>query len=150
MGLDTTHNAWHGSYGRFGEWRRIIAGLSGIPLELMDGFYTPLANPSDPIVPPTLYHGIRTRTDPEWSLLRVDEYLPIDWELLKPSALHHLLNHSDYNGEIAWEVCNDIADELEKLLPRLQELDANWVPRTQQFIDGLRLAYNQKENLEFN
>ena len=39
MGLDTSHDAWHGSYSTFGEWRRIIASAAGFPpLNGMVGF----------------------------------------------------------------------------------------------------------------
>lgn len=38
MGLDTTHNAWHGPYSSFNRWRHWLAEQIGIPLELMDGF----------------------------------------------------------------------------------------------------------------
>lgn len=31
MGLDTSHDAWHGSYSSFNEWRRIIARAAGFP-----------------------------------------------------------------------------------------------------------------------
>ena len=40
MGLDTSHNAWHGAYSAFMTWRKKIAHLAGFPpLELMEGFY---------------------------------------------------------------------------------------------------------------
>lgn len=39
MGLDTTHNAWHGSYSSFNHWRAEITKLVGIEnLHDMEGF----------------------------------------------------------------------------------------------------------------
>lgn len=38
MGLDTTHNAWHGPYSSFGDWRKKIAKLKGFNLTDMIGF----------------------------------------------------------------------------------------------------------------
>lgn len=38
MGLDTTHNCWHGPYSVFGSWREHLAALVGIDLRAMDGF----------------------------------------------------------------------------------------------------------------
>lgn len=29
MGLDTTHDAWHGAYSSFGDWRNQLAELAG-------------------------------------------------------------------------------------------------------------------------
>lgn len=30
MGLDTTHDCWHGSYGSFNRWRQAVARCSGL------------------------------------------------------------------------------------------------------------------------
>lgn len=39
MGLDTSHDAWHGSYSSFHKWRKIIANRAGYPpLDSMVGF----------------------------------------------------------------------------------------------------------------
>jgi hypothetical protein len=38
MGLDTTHNAWHGSYSSFNGFRTFIANLIGITLDDMDSY----------------------------------------------------------------------------------------------------------------
>ncbi len=38
MGLDTTHNAWHGSYSSFNQWRTWLADKVGISLQKMEGF----------------------------------------------------------------------------------------------------------------
>lgn len=39
MGLDTTHDCWHGSYSSFNWWRKTIAKVAGLPnLDDMDGF----------------------------------------------------------------------------------------------------------------
>lgn len=38
MGLDTSHDCWHGPYSAFHRWRAGIARLAGIDLEQMEGF----------------------------------------------------------------------------------------------------------------
>jgi malate/lactate dehydrogenase len=38
MGLDTTHNAWNGSYSSFNRWREKLAEKVNIRLRSMDGF----------------------------------------------------------------------------------------------------------------
>lgn len=38
MGLDTTHNAWHGPYSSFGRWRKWLAKQIGFNLEEMQGY----------------------------------------------------------------------------------------------------------------
>lgn len=133
MGLDTTHDCWHGAYSAFGRWREKIAEVAGLPpLGLMEGFYTRLADGIGKAYPT----------------------LPIKWEWLKPDPLHILLNHSDCDGEIDWRDCPSIADRLEELLPLLPEGNLahieNWRNRTTAFIKGLREAYNKRENVEFH
>lgn len=38
MGLDTTHNCWHGAYSAFMRFRRCVAKAAGIDLDKMEGF----------------------------------------------------------------------------------------------------------------
>ena len=38
MGLDTSHNAWHGAYSSFNRWRTILAKKMGFTLHDMVGF----------------------------------------------------------------------------------------------------------------
>lgn len=148
MGLDTTHGCWHGAYSAFNRWRQELAKLAGLPpLDLMEGFYNPITGL------PTLYH-INGKTIECHQLKRLDAQLPIKWDCLKPDALHELLNHSDCDGEIPWERCEAIADSLERLIPMMTgECGGhigNWKDKTQAFVDGLRLAAKQHENVEFH
>ena len=138
MGLDTSHSCWHGPYNSFNRWREFIAELAGMPpLMLMDGFYSSGARHIA-----TLCLGER-HDMPK----RIESLLPIKWECLKPSPLHELLYHSDCEGEIPCESCAAIADALEALLPfhrgRLEV-------ETKEFIAGLRLAAERKENVVFH
>ena len=54
MGLDTTHDCWHGSYSSFGKFREAVARRCGIDLDRMEGFCddgTPWNSlPPDPIL----------------------------------------------------------------------------------------------------
>lgn len=38
MGLDTTHDAWHGTYSSFNKFRTEMAKLIGMDLQKMEGF----------------------------------------------------------------------------------------------------------------
>lgn len=154
MGLDTTHNAWHGSYGYFYAWRVNIAKFAGYPpLELMEGYYS-----ED-------HHNMFTLLDHTYtkedlivsSIHRMRETLPIKWNSLKPNPLNELLYHSDCDGYISYGKCGKIAKELEKVYENLPEeteeefsFPHSLRRRTRQFIDGLNLAYKNKEKLIFH
>lgn len=145
MGLDTTHDAWHGGYGRFNFWRIKVAKAVGIPLELMEGFYAddyrhPLSMVKD---------AVERVADPsaKEQLARHLESFPLSWDAFTPSALHELLYHSDCDGEIDWQNCLAIAIELERTFPNL---DDDTKALAERFAKGLRLANEKQENLEFH
>jgi hypothetical protein len=152
MGLACSHGAWHGAYSAFNRWRRQLAKVAGLPpLDLMEGFYSPIKGKQGYGVP-TLYCGANEPTD---NLRELDSLLPIKWESLKEDKLHILLYHSDCDGDIAWEDCSEIADSLERVIPLLPEEMAGghigyWREKTQTFVDGLRMAAAAKENLDFH
>ena len=135
MGLFLTHNCFMGSYRSFNQWRRKVACYAGYPpIDLMEGYCDP--------------RQINTESgeDSEWS---VDD-LPIPWAKVKWTPLHLLLNHSDCDGRIEWEVCRSIADELDKTLrPGETHGDEEYMWLTGQFITGLRSAADSRENIEF-
>lgn len=158
MGLDCSHDAWHGAYSAFMRWRQEIARVAGLPpLELMEGFFCPQRKDGDEFlgVTPTIYVDPRSSELALSSLKRIEERLPIKWECLKPSPLHELLYHSDCDGEIAADRCGPIADELEKLIPLLPDCEAgghigHWRRKTEQFVKGLREAAAAGEPLDFH
>ena len=124
MGLDISHNAWHGAYGAFHRWRRIIAQYAGIPLELMEGFYNPgdvLNDPFRRIELNTLSLNASDKEDLSRNIADLRAGLPIRWNLLKPRAIHELLYHSDCDGSITWRKAKKIADELSEILKLIPE-----------------------------
>jgi hypothetical protein len=158
MGLDCSHDAWHGAYGAFMRWRTKLAEVAGLPpLMLMEGFYT---RHGENTGPGTLYYGPDTGKpaygpDSRPYLADIEETLPIKWDCLKPSPLHELLHHSDCDGEIAPENCAAVAVALEALIPLLPDEIAgghigNWREKTAQFVSGLRAAHAAGEPLEFH
>jgi len=149
MGLDISHGCWDGAYGAFGRWRQKVAELAGLPpLELMEGFYA-----EDYSGPFSLVDCIKMPTAHD-QIKRVMEKLPIKWECIRYTPLLILLRHSDCEGRIRWAECMEIAKALEKILPLFPDEDAgghigNWRLKTQRFINGLKLAYDKKEDVHF-
>jgi hypothetical protein len=155
MGLDISHGTWHGAYGAFHNWRRKIAKVLGLPpLDLMDGFYNPLSNKGIGALP-TLYHPLNYGEEYSHSLKRLDENLPIRWEILKEDPIYELLYHSDCDGILEVEKLPAIRDRLiaiKELLPD-EEVSGHigsWKIKTQTFIDGLNEAIKAGENIEFH
>jgi hypothetical protein len=158
MGLDTTHDAWHGAYSAFMRWREKIAEVAGLPpLRLMEGFYVPIDTKfGSELGIPTIFLGRGYDDEMARNSVRsIEAGLPIKWDCLKPSALHELLFHSDCDGEIPTESCGPIADALEKLIPLLPPGDTpghigNWRDKTAKFVEGLRKAAAAGEPLGFH
>lgn len=131
MGLDTSHDAWHGGYTWFGVWRAAVARAAGCPVDVAQQRYT----------------------------LDADEWLPENYygkwhkrELSDP--IMYLLVHSDCEGVIKPKHARLIADRLEELAPRIRAIgreDQGWIDKcTQRFIEGLRLAVSVNEKVVFS
>ena len=124
MGLDTTHDAWHGAYSAFARWREELATTAGI-LDYRNN----------------------------WPRLDVDPHLLGDWGEHPEEALWLLLAHSDCDGYLMPREAEAIADRLEELLPLLNGDGGGHIgsyqEKTQQFIDGLRAAVSAGEPVEF-
>jgi hypothetical protein len=161
MGLDTSHNAWHGGYGLFNQWREWIAEQIGIPLELMEGHYIidgfpnlfSLLQYDYPLGNEAVMRRVR----------KLQKQLPLKWTVFKPNPLHILLYHSDCDGYINWRDCGKIAKGLQNILNKVdEEIKISQTPdiakatceynynKTKQFIEGCTLAFTNKEKLEFH
>jgi hypothetical protein len=159
MGLDVSHNCWHGAYSAFSRWRQHLAKLAGVPLGLMEGFYQEPYRPAMEWAAPRdggpICNDMHGPILHNWLTLDVLPYVPIKWESLKPDVLHVLLNHSDCDGDIPVKYLKPLADRLEELnaLPGA-DVDlfghvGDFRMKTQKFIDGLRLAASKRQKVTF-
>lgn len=152
MGLDTSHDCWHGGYISFMRWRQELAKAANIPLPLMESFYSTEAHFGT--MNPFYFATQMLRDVEKHQIEKLMEFLPIKWESLKPDVLHQLLYHSDCDGKLEVEILEPLANRLEELLPLLPDTPAgghisSWKGDTQQFIDGLRDAATLGEPVEF-
>ena len=115
MGLDVSHDCWHGSYGSFNSFRQDIAKNIGVPLELMEGFY------KEDYIENILKLANVDQNSMEYLETYLFQFLPIKWESLKYDPLHILLHHSDCDGtiEIADQIA--IAERLEAIADQLSD-----------------------------
>lgn len=125
MGLDISHDAWHGAYSSFTRWRHGLAKAAGYQVLHVDWGH----------LPPDVFSGDWGDTQPDDPLL-------------------YLIAHSDCDGVLSPDAASRLADRLEELLPNLPvEADlghiGDWREKTQKFIDGCRLASTTGEQLEF-
>lgn len=131
MGLDTTHDAFHGAYSAFNRFRKIVCKAIG-------GSFPP--------------HDDKTLEDAMW-------YWGDGYNKEQNQGLFVFLSHSDCDGHISPEMCVVVANELEEILPKIEALneeahghierDGGFVEVTKRFIAGCRLAAERNEPLEF-
>jgi hypothetical protein len=140
MGLDMSHDAWHGAYSAFSRYRNQVAEAAGYALETIDGEY-----------------GRREYVRLDWDAFP-DATIDGDWgDVVPDDALLYLIVHSDCEGHLEPEACARLADRLEDLMPKIRNIPkADFGPvrtaadKTQQLIDGLRRAASVPERLEFH
>jgi len=132
MGLDTSHDAFHGAYSSFNRFRQMVA-------KAMGGSYPPHDDPEKEAESWYWGDGYTAETHP---------------------GLFTFLLQSDCDGDLSPEECANIAKDLSALLPAIAELDdggaghikhaGGYVAVTQRFIDGCQLAADADERLDFH
>lgn len=123
MGLDTTHNAWHGPYSSFNDFRRsIIKAYNDTDLFEYEGYESRCKKDLDKPSPSTPLTNIEDR------------------------GLFLLSDHSDCEGDIKWADCGLLANSIVKLFTKLP---AYQLDNARQFVKGLRLANRKKQDLIF-
>jgi hypothetical protein len=139
MGLDTSHDCWHGAYSAFTRWRNKLAEVAGY--QVADVRYDSGHFPTVLI---------------DWGHIAAENpgYLAGDWEKAPTDPLIVLIAHSDCDGHIHPEHAAPLADRLEGLLPLLPDGEGgghigDWRAKTQAFIDGLRRAAAANEPVVF-
>jgi hypothetical protein len=157
MGLDTTHEAWHGAYSAFSRWRDKLAQVAGYTFHAFGELFK-LGDSGMEVM-----GTARVQVDLDWGGIEsvIGRDLLGKWPRMPvrhdgtPDPLIVLLAHSDCEGEIQTEFCGPLADRLQELLPLLGDEDGgghvgSYATKTQTFIDGLRAAAKAGEDLGFH
>jgi hypothetical protein len=147
MGLDTTHNCWHGAYSAFNRWRDKLAEVAGYTFHESVGSHDPIGSVIIDIDWGNIEKTIGTDLNGEWPAIPVRP----DGT---PDPLIILLAHSDCEGELQTEFLEPLADRIEELIPHLGEEDGGghiglFKDKTEKFVKGLRLAAKRNEKVEF-
>jgi hypothetical protein len=144
MGLDVSHDCWHGAYSAFHRFRMELAKAAGIPLPLMEGYQAREGHNFEYVTNPALKY---------WLDL-VLHYLPIKWDHFRDDPLTILLDHSDGDGWIDRRDEIPLAKRLEELAPLLDSVESgghlgNVGHAARTFAAGLRRAHEAKQRVEF-
>lgn len=138
MGLDTSHNCWHGPYSSFSEWRNFVVRTAGYAL-------TPYPNGRGEYAAVVLDNP--------------DQFVPKNyqgkWDVTPRDPLLILIVHSDCDGKIKHKHTKKLAKRLEEIMAWMPEDEPRafgWGmrARTQQFIDGLMAAYEAGDDVVFH
>ncbi|QNN98918.1 hypothetical protein PBI_MOVA_86 [Mycobacterium phage Mova] len=151
MGLDTTHDCWHGAYSGFTRFREVVGRAAGLPYII----------PSDP---DHWSHGSPV-LDFDWDLYTLDNYQgrwrkkdpvwrrPDDiYGIPKQDDVLYLLIHSDCDGELRRGYLPRLKARLEELEPEYERLanDDDYLRgRLHTFIEGLGRAIDAGEHVRF-
>lgn len=142
MGLDTSHDAWHGAYSSFGAWRREVAIAAGLLERDQTLFQKRYYDPED------------MRDSPlDWEKLNLMTDCYGVWHEEPEDPIWYLINHSDCDGVIQFAHLLPLADRLEALIPKVDDESSvsEWYgSRTRRFVDGLRLAAAEGKDLRFH
>ncbi len=138
MGLDTTHDCWHGPYSAFTRWRQALAKAAGYAVwnVVLNG-----------IPAPTVMI--------DWGHLGTEAHLMGEWEETPDDPLLVLIVHHDYTGDIRPAQAGPLADRIEELAQHLppeehDSWDPHWMRgRSAQFVAGLRTAAAAGEPVRF-
>ncbi len=121
MGLDTTHDGWHGPYSAFRRFRVAVALAADYPW----------------------YDDLDAR---EWDGYKQDNFDGV-WESYPTDPLLVFLVHSDCDGSIPADIAIEVAVRLEEISGRMP--DESHGASARQFGAGLRKAAALAEPLEF-
>lgn len=151
MGLNCSHDAFDGAYSAFNRFRQAVCHVTGF-----EGSYPPHYEYSmrgDLLYTKDGQVAIREGYDPDRF------FLPYGMDEETCPGLWEFLTHSDCDGEISPEMCTKVADDLEKLVPRMKELPwvagghieraGGFVAVLENFITGCRMAAKHNEPLGF-
>ena len=150
MGLDCSHDAFHGAYSAFNRLRQEVARAIG-------GSFPPhwefdengeLKRDKNGLV---VYD--KDKEDGAW-------YWGDGYSAETHPGLAEFMRHSDCDGEISPEMCVKVADDLESILPKIEALGSTaaghiaarggYVEVVRKFIAGCREAAAAGEPLDFH
>lgn len=136
MGLDTSHDCWHGSYGGFMQFREAVGRAAGLPYRE----YTLDINWD--IYPEEALYGRWRKVRPVWEREGDIYSHPTQDDVL------YLIIHSDCEGQLRNGYLPKLKARLEELAPKLAGV--YYEAALHRFIMGLGAAIAAGEHVDFH
>jgi hypothetical protein len=131
MGLDVSHDCWHGGYGSFNMWRDSLAKYAKFNFELYD-------TENGKVKAPAI----------DWKTITQDNLEGI-WKEMPSDPLWIIIAHYDCDGIISKEHTKPLYERLEQILKDIPPSDEYMVKKTTTFIEGLKDAHLNNEDVTF-
>jgi hypothetical protein len=154
MGLDTSHDAWHGSYSGFALWRNDIGRIIGWDIDESRPGTTSYVIPEgrvpeqDPLPDETRTEDGETYVI-HWSTAYDNKVWLGHWDTDPADVIDVLMLHSDCEGIIPVRFLEPLAHRLMDIME--EQEPESWERRaTGQFIVGLIDAHAQQQDVEFH
>lgn len=154
MGLDVSHEAWHGAYSAFTRWREALATAAGYEIGFLATGELFVDEGYGPRPPIGKWVPLRETILIDWGHIERKNY-DGDWDVMPSDPLILLIAHSDCDGYIEPWHAGVLANRLEELIPLIPEHQdmgghvGNVRDKTRTFVDGARAAAKASERLEF-
>jgi hypothetical protein len=144
MGLDTTHDCWHGAYSGFTRWRQELAKIAGYAVWWVADDPPSEAN--------NFRAGLGRHTVMlDWGHVTHENLMGV-WAKTPDDPLVVLLAHCDDTGDIYPEQAFALAARLQELRGKIPQdhPDGEWLrAKTDAFVKGLMLAWSKSERVHF-
>lgn len=151
MGLNCSHGAFDGAYSAFNRFRQAVCHITGP--EGSYGAHYEYSMTGEPLYTKDGQIAYREGYEPDrW-------YVPDHMTQEAWPGLWEFLLHSDCDGSISPSMCKKVANDLEKLIPKMKELQwvagghieraGGFVAVMENFIAGCRLAAESRQSLKF-
>lgn len=153
MGLDTSHNCWHGSYSNFALWRNDIGRIIGWDTTNTEGLgTTSYVIPEGRVPEQDPLPDEEVTTDGETYTIRWSESYDNKvwlghWDKDPDDVIDVLMVHSDCEGTIFHRFCEPLAMRLLEIAKRQDGWEQE---RSKQFIVGLLDAHDRGEDVDFH
>lgn len=131
MGLDVSHDCWHGGYHSFNTWRDTVSRYAGYSFDLYD---TENGKVKAPVI--------------DWQKIDNNNLMG-KWKVMPSDPWWIIIAHYDCDGIIQKDHVKPLYERMEQILQLIPKDDTVVYDKTVKFIEGLKFAYERNEKVTF-